>query len=100
MVTKLCCQHNGFCQICCILVQQPFVFQFVYFNAQNAYYVEPLVEGPHQKISKGKLPDKYRNIRKLLKQAGSKSGSLTAAELDAPEAQGMYVCVRLTVWNS
>jgi hypothetical protein len=30
-----------------------------------------LSEGPGQKISKGKLPDKYRNKRKSLKAAGA-----------------------------
>lgn len=38
---------------------------------QETYYVPPLDEGPSQKISKGKLVDKYRNQRKLLKAAGA-----------------------------
>jgi hypothetical protein len=32
--------------------------------------VSPMSEGPSQKISKGKLPDRYRNRRKSLKAAG------------------------------
>jgi len=37
---------------------------------QETYYVAPLDEGPSQKISKGKLVDKYRNLRKALRAAG------------------------------
>ncbi len=37
---------------------------------QETYYIAPLSESPSQKISKGKLTDKYRNQRKALKQAG------------------------------
>lgn len=36
----------------------------------GAYYVAPLTEGPSQKISKGKLVDRFRNNLRLLKTAG------------------------------
>jgi hypothetical protein len=38
---------------------------------KETYYVPPLNEGPSQKISKGKLVDKYRNQRRALRAAGA-----------------------------
>jgi hypothetical protein len=39
-------------------------------HVQETYYVCPLSQGPGQKISKGKLPDKLRNKRKAMKSLG------------------------------
>lgn len=37
---------------------------------QEVYYLAPKTVGKSQKISKGKLVDKYRNTRKILKTSG------------------------------
>ena len=35
----------------------------------SIYYVDPKTEGPNQKISKGKIPDAYRNKLRILRNA-------------------------------
>ena len=35
----------------------------------SIYYVHPKTEGPNQKISKGKIPDAYRNKLRILRNA-------------------------------
>lgn len=36
----------------------------------SAYYVAPQIAGPHQKIAKGKLVDRFRNRVRDLRQLG------------------------------
>jgi len=60
--------------------------------AQETYYTPPLQEGPAQKISKGKLIDKYRNVRKLLKAAGAVPSSSKPSPADTlTEDSGAFV---------
>ena len=43
---------------------------YVFGILQEVYYILPKTVGKSQKISKGKLVDKYRNTRKILKKSG------------------------------
>lgn len=47
------------------------------------YYVPPVTEGPHQKISKGKLLDKFRNSLRQLNVNGVKNSTKRALEFPA-----------------
>jgi len=59
---------------------------------QETYYVPPLIEGPFQKISKGKLPDRYRNVRKALKKAGATAvPTKVQTSVDMPFESGFYL---------
>jgi len=60
---------------------------------QETYYVGPMEECPSQKISKGKLPDRYRNQRRILKKVGGadvgNTSSLTADGGESSACSGM-----------
>lgn len=47
----------------------------------ETFYIPPKAEGPEQKISKGKLVEKYRNKRKFLKKNNALGSSVSTDNL-------------------
>lgn len=48
-----------------------FVSHFFFFILQDTYYFQPYTNGPLQKNAAGKLVDKIRNIKTLLRKLGA-----------------------------